>query len=102
MLQKGERVLGDSSDLMDSREAPSYANYLALVSCYLLVYVGAASARVYKRERVCECAYVCRRATDKPSRIPRCQSTIPVCLPRRIFRFFRFCTQTTCGEEEDI
>lgn len=55
MLQEGERVLGGSSDLMDSREAPSYANYLALVSCYLLVYVDAASAIVYKRERVCEC-----------------------------------------------
>lgn len=56
MLQQGERVLGGSSDLMDSREAPSYANYLALVSCYLLVYVDAVSASVYKRERAYECA----------------------------------------------
>jgi len=43
-----------SLSLTDSREAPSYANYLAFVSSYLLVYVDAVSAiytKVNKYER---------------------------------------------------
>lgn len=107
-LQKGERALGGSSGLTDSREAPSYANYLALVSSYLLVYVDAASAscdlyeskRVRVRAKCTRCACLC--ATDKPSRIPRCQSTILMCLPRRTLRFFLFCTRITNRKEESI
>lgn len=76
--------------LTDSREAPSYANYLALVSCYLHVHVdrpgppgtgkrgdGSEARRgvcVYARVRACVNARRMRhrlRATDKPTRIPR-------------------------------
>jgi len=40
MLQEGERVILDrSSVLTDSREAPSYASYLTLMSSYLLASV---------------------------------------------------------------
>lgn len=65
-LQEGERVLGGSSGLTDSREALSYANYLAFVSSYLLVYINAASAscnlyesiRVRARAKRTRCACV--------------------------------------------
>jgi len=43
----------------------------------------------------------CLCATDKPSRIPRCQFTIPLYLPRRT-RFFLFCTQTIRYKEGNI
>lgn len=67
MLQEGERVLGGSSGLTDSREAPSYANYLAFVPGYLLVYIDATSAsscdlyesiRVRARAKRTRCACV--------------------------------------------
>jgi len=73
-LQEGERViLGCSSVLTDSREAPSYASYLTLMSSYLLAYVGLASA-IYTKANDCErktyevCVSVqCLCATDKLS-----------------------------------
>lgn len=85
-LRKGERVLRGSSDLTDSQEAPSYANYSALVMLPAPIRRCSFSEcvqKLAKSEGICRCACDATRrlrATDKPSRIPRCQSAIPVCL----------------------
>lgn len=90
-LQERERVL---RGLTDSREAPSYANYLALVSSYLYISMQFLRVAIYTRGNECvrarktyELCVRCLCATDKSIRIPRCQSTISLRLPCRILRF---------------
>lgn len=49
--ERGGCLLASSSELMDSREAPSYASYSPLILCRLLHDLPHERARVYKATR---------------------------------------------------